>query len=698
MDIKIEKLDVNSPSLSRVIELGDANSATLGFLPHAAFKQAARQGNILVAVAPDNYCVGYLLFRVVKTKQKVSITHLCVDSIYRGNGIARNLVDAIKDYSKDWSGISLSSRRDYATNTFWENTGFVAVGEKIGRGQDKMPLTIYWYDFQHPNLFSLAHNHQIESKSAHAVLDANIVYTLHENPNHPLLADWLLDDVFLCITPEMFNEINRRKNDADRKLMRGYVRGNFPQIDYDNKKYEISYEIIKNSSSLNTSRPQNKSDLKQIAYAVAGNAEFFVTEDEKLISNYSDNILTEFGLKIIRPDDLIIHLDEHMNSAKYQQNRLAGSSIKISRVTSGQSDLLAQTFQVQKSEKKVHFAKLLRQCLAEPHKFETNIVTTSTDELLALFVYSKTNTDVLEVPVLRVIDGMNLSALASHLIFRAVQTSIKNEKKLVNITDEHLSNDVLQGLDENSFSKQGDSWIKINIQGVFQLDQIETKLKSIKEDSPLSANLYPFLIDKLAKARQEESLQDLMELERFLWPMKIDHQNIPSFLTSILPDWAADLFDSTLGNQTLLGSDPDLILKMDNVYYRSARPKLPTNPSRILWYVTKKKQYQGDMSIRACSYVDEVIVGTPKDLFKKFSKLGVYNWQNVYDTAEKKADKKILAFRFSRTELFKRPIPLSTLKEVLNRKSAPQSPVKLGLGQFEKLYRIGTDEDESYEK
>ena len=72
---------------------------------------------------------------------------------------------------------------------------------------------------------------------------------------------------------------------------------------------------------------------------------------------------------------------------------------------------------------------------------------------------------------------MNLSALASHLIFRAVQISIKNKQELVKITDSHLSNDILQGLNENSFSKQNDSWIKINFRGVFKLDQLEKKLQ-----------------------------------------------------------------------------------------------------------------------------------------------------------------------------------------------------------------------------
>jgi hypothetical protein len=45
-----------------------------------------------------------------------------------------------------------------------------------------------------------------------------------------------------------------------------------------------------------------------------------------------------------------------MNAAEYQSNRLAGSNIRITRITSGQTDLLARTFQSQPHEKKVHLA------------------------------------------------------------------------------------------------------------------------------------------------------------------------------------------------------------------------------------------------------------------------------------------------------------------------------------------------------
>jgi len=42
-------IDEKSPYLENVIELGDANSKTLGFLPEAAFRKFANKKQILVA-------------------------------------------------------------------------------------------------------------------------------------------------------------------------------------------------------------------------------------------------------------------------------------------------------------------------------------------------------------------------------------------------------------------------------------------------------------------------------------------------------------------------------------------------------------------------------------------------------------------------------------------------------------------------
>lgn len=127
MDVSIFEIDDDSKYLQKVIRLGDANKDTLGFLPHEAFKEAARQRKILVAITPTGTCVGYILYRVVKTKRIAAITHLCVDVQYRGNGIAQQLVEHLKQVTRDLRGISLFCKRDYQSNNFWPNVGFTYI-------------------------------------------------------------------------------------------------------------------------------------------------------------------------------------------------------------------------------------------------------------------------------------------------------------------------------------------------------------------------------------------------------------------------------------------------------------------------------------------------------------------------------------------------------------------------------------------
>ncbi len=161
---------------------------------------AARHNQIMVAVTQDDQFAGYILFRIVKSKSRAAITHLCVKRSLIGHGAARHLVDALIEHTKELRGISLFCRRDYESNKFWSYIGFVYQGEKEGRGRDRMPLTHYWYDHKHPDLFSLVNDQIIESRSVKAVIDANIFYSLFEDSEHPLLADWLFEDLALCIT------------------------------------------------------------------------------------------------------------------------------------------------------------------------------------------------------------------------------------------------------------------------------------------------------------------------------------------------------------------------------------------------------------------------------------------------------------------------------------------------------------------
>jgi hypothetical protein len=154
------------------------------------------------------------------------------------------------------------------------------------------------------------------------------------------------------------------------------------------------------------------------------------------------------------------------------------------------------------------------------------------------------------------------------------------------------------------------------------------------------------------------------------------------------------LFDHNIAKQTLWGADPSLVLNVENVYYRSSRTRL-ASPARILWYVSQGTgDFQGAMSIRACSYLDQVVVDKPKALYSRFKRLGVYKWKDVYSIAGKDVDQEIMAFRFSGTELFNSPVHRDKLQEIWMREKGQNfnilSPVRVSNDTFLHLYKMGT--------
>ncbi|MHC1781242.1 MAG: GNAT family N-acetyltransferase [Anaerolineaceae bacterium] len=690
MEIVIEKIDNNSPFLGQVINLGDSNNETLGFFPHDAFIEAARKGNIIIAIN-NGSCVGYLLYRIVKTKHRVSITHLCINENYRKSGIGRRLINHLINTTKEWRGISLYCRRDYESNQFWSHIGFKYYGEKVGRGKDKVPLTHYWFDHNQPSLLKVASETIIHLKSYQAIIDMNIFIELFKNANHPLRADWLLEDLAICVTPEIRNEINR-DNDRNKRLQKLEYASSFPELSVDNIKFKQIYEILKQYYLLPI-QTRDSSDLEHLSYAIASKADFFVTNDKNLINKLKNAVFIEFGLLIVSEDDLIVYFDELINQASYQVNRLAGSLIHISRVTSGEGDHLADIFHRQMSDKKGAFRDVLGNFLSSPNKFETYVVTTQEQAPIALLVLSvKKDQTTMEIPLIRVIKGPLSPSLESQIVFWLVTQAVSNSLFLVRILESELSSELIEALHENSFIKSDGIWEKANLIGLQDKNKIEENLIQGQLRSSGNNRIFDSIRKEFNDTFISSNPSQLISLEKLLWPLKIDSSDIPTYIVPIQAIWAMNLFDFKLGSQTLLGSDPSLVLRMENVYYRSAKTNLPKCPSRILWYVSrdKKRQFQGVMSIRACSYGEQVFVGSPKVLFKQNKKLGVYDWDNVLKTANNNPDNEILLFRFTRTEIFDSPIPLVEFKHLSGRKSAPQAPQIIDSGLFGNLYNYGT--------
>ena len=505
--------------------------------------------------------------------------------------------------------------------------------------------------------------------------------------SHSLLADWL--DVELCLTNEIPIEINRNDDPVKRKRSWNFV-NNFKIVNSPSETTQDSSENLRDLFPTEMSA-SDESDLRQIAKTIAANIQFFVTNDRELLKK-SEQVHERFGMKIIHPTELIIYQDTLIRESEYQPARLAGSRIQKKRVSLEQSNYLENLFQHPQGEKKSGFRQKIHLFLADPYTFEVDIIQ-SGDKPLAFIVYSRQNTEILEIPVLRVVDDALASTLAIHLIYNAVALCVQEGRILTKFTEKYLSDAVLNALRENEFVLNNDFWVKANLPVVEEIETLRVKLDTLNQHFPTVSDYFQKLSDALQSHPQEHNIHTLLQVEKSLWPAKIAHLDLPTYIVSIHPQWAMDLFDPNIADQTLFGSDPFLMLNVENVYYRSSRTKL-TAPARILWYVNQGKgNFQGTMAIRACSYLDEVIVDKPKVLFSRFKRLGVYTWEDVFKVAKYDIDQEIMAFRFGKTEIFSQPFHRNHLQTIwIETKGCNfniQGPLKITNDVFMRIYKSG---------
>jgi hypothetical protein len=104
-------------------------------------------------------------------------------------------------------------------------------------------------------------------------------------------------------------------------------------------------------------------------------------------------------------------------------------------------------------------------------------------------------------------------------------------------------------------------------------------------------------------------------------------------------------------------------------------------------------EYQGTEAIRACSYLDDLMIDKPKRLFTLFRRLGVYRWDDVFKLAKRDREKEIMGFRFTNTEILTCPVEKKTLQKIWRERWGKnfhiQCPIKIPEEVFYDLYSIG---------
>lgn len=677
----------NDPLLNDVIELGDNNSATLGFLPEKSFEDYAKKKTIIIALI-NNHLAGYILYRIVKRRNHVRIAHMCVHENYRGKQVTAELFNELVKITKDYHGIGLNCREDYTSaNQLWERLGFHPTKHKPGRGKDST-LINWWYSHEHKTLFDYDFTDRIK-----VVIDANIFFDLHsdniEEESGSLQSDWIKDEISLLVTPELQNEISRKENPIQRTKNLDIAKS-YMQTHADKNQFE---DICSKTTDLFEEERRSlfkESDLKQIAWAIADpDVGFFVTKDKGILRR-ADIIYREFGLQVYNPTELILHIDELYQIDQYRRTSLAGiTSIKQGRInTRYKKDVIEYFYNDNEQEKKAQFKKLLESYITRKN-CECIVINDQTETPLIFYVLDRTSKKRLYIPILRYNKGKLDRILLRYLILSFQMMVAQEGQNLIQITDEKLQNATKEILYEDYFVPTGSSWVKVNLLIMDEAIKIGQKIKSIIDDN---SDLEPgmnFYTNLLLHSNASIELNTAIELEKRFWPAKITDHPIQTLTAPIKSVWASLWFDYNLASQTLFGADEGKAFNREGVYYSGKRLKNIISPARILWYVSHDPKAVGSKAIRACSRVDDILIGKPKDLYRRFQHLGIYEWRDVFDVAGKDIDKEIMAIIFSDTELFLNPVSLNMWEEMIGKTPAIYSPSPISKDVFENLYQIG---------
>ncbi|MEH1916131.1 GNAT family N-acetyltransferase [Nostoc sp.] len=699
---KIEQIDNHSPYLETVKKLGRANSKTLGNFPKGAFEDHAARRQILVALDSESSCVGYLLYR--RSRDWFAITHLCIDPSGRDKGAAKQLVDRLKQITTSARGIKLKCRRDYNLQGMWSSFGFIATLDVEARAKNKK-LTPWVFEHNPLPLFSTMIQQQLESKLC-AIIAPDIFLDLYGEENNEnidseeeniLLADWVQAELNLCINDEIFNQINRVHNNQERDSQH-YFAQSFTCLPCNNQRLEenlnlLQQIIIKNNFVL------DEYNLRYLARSITSESNVFLSRDKQLL-DLADIIYENFRLSVIHPEELINQLDELRDKPDYQPVRISGTTLEQIQVRSGQEDLLVNYFyNSQLRENKTDFQQKIRHYLAEHDKFESIVVRESDNNPLALIVYGKQKKHELEILILRVGNHNLSSTLARHIIFKSILKSAREQRNFTRITDQYLESTISEAIQQDAFVKVSNGWMKANLSVVKTSSQLSEYLTNLVFNFGDEYNFIRELANNINNENIVIDAQSSIDIERFLFPAKITDSEIATFIIPIQPRWASYLFDEHLANQMLalpgFGSKPELAFNREAVYYRAIQNSRGLNaPCRILWYVSETqgegrgKGFQDVGYISACSYVDEVIIGKSKELYRRFQRLGVYNERDI-EKIQTDKNANIMAIRFSDTELFNNHISFQELQQVLDKdKLLLISPNKINNESFIKLYNL----------
>ncbi len=651
------------------VEALRAESAnTLGFLPWEAIKKHLEGGGG-IGIREGHSLQAYALYGV--HQQHIRLTHLCVAQQHRGKGYAGRLLDCVIEAGQRHGVdvIKLSCRRDYEeANRVWQQHGFLPLDEKPAKTPGANITVWYLINKNTPQqtIFSI-----MESDSVLKVaIDAQIFYQLYGDAVDEgdvaagLVADHLADSLELCVTDEIYNEINRAKTSEMRKRLRSALnQGHVTFLNHDAEKLPDMVAALK--KILPSKRYSDLSDVQQLAMTAASEVSIFLTRDERILKKTVE-IDAAVQVKVEHPNELLVRLHHFDDAGSYRSVEVSGLNLVWRRVDENDAawvrneghDLLGRA-----DERKGEFKARLDKGLSHPVEWNTDALWFG-DKMVALRSISHED-DRLVVDLCRTTRKGKREMFSEYLAASLVQEAVRCGATVVEVQSRATTPDAIDLFERLGFVAVDDKLVRLCPALVM---------------SPVE------LHDIVAAELGDVCIEDM---ERSCSPVVLRDGHDEFLMVPIKPTYARALFnvDGPIGD--LFDVDEQVLLRWENVYFRAKnRQHMIQESTRILWYVSEGQ------GVVAVSHLDGVECGTPKDVFRSNYKRGTLAWRDISRMCEgRDATREVMAMRFSHTHLFRSTVPYDALTAIYKRHGSSfpvvRSPSRVPHDIFVDIFRRG---------
>ncbi|MDO8031847.1 GNAT family N-acetyltransferase [Janthinobacterium sp. SUN128] len=313
-----------STHLPAVVAAADNNKHALGFFPKSVFTDFARRELLFVIATRDGQSdeyAGHLLFDV--TFPKAHVRQIYVRNIYRGHGLGRLILDALKAQLTSLQYISIQARvaEDLQdANAFWEAQGFYPQRVSTGGQTKKRMIVVRAHELETPQLFQpsgisvtnpLGFENKLEDIRPLLLLDLNVLFDLgprrtrHEQAIAVFRAE-RGQTCSLAISSEIDAELKRTahkgKTDPMQALARALPRFPIPPVEYtDVLCPQLAKIVFPERATANSLTANDISDLRHLATSIFHGLHGLITSDSSIL-NCSAQLRKEFSIEVISPE------------------------------------------------------------------------------------------------------------------------------------------------------------------------------------------------------------------------------------------------------------------------------------------------------------------------------------------------------------------------------------------------------------